>query len=92
MQVTRQTIRAFWESSKHLSRGLYLSAGDCLDDVCHDWDGDEEARDVVEDECGRGGVRGLEGAPHPLAKRPGHHAVPALLVVLIVGFNAMGFN
>ena len=69
----------------------YLSAGDCLDDVGHDGDCDEEARDVVEDEGGRGGVRRLEGAPHPLAHSAGDHAVAALLVVLIeVGLGCNG--
>ena len=46
----------------------FLPAWHRLDDVRHDWDGDEESRDVVKDEGGGGRVRGLEGAPHALAE------------------------
>ncbi len=60
------------------------AARDGLDHVGHDGDGDEEARHVVEDEGGRGGVGHLEGPPHSLAQFFGLDAVAALLVVQLV--------
>jgi hypothetical protein len=72
------------------SKLTFLSARHCLNDVCHDRDGDEEPGDIVEDKRRRRRVRRLKSAPHAFLEQRGDDAVAALLLVELVVHETLG--